>query len=59
WFYLNTELNVATPTKRIQNGVETDIPGSYLGDAFKEYGHTTFSFYISMPLAFFKKKIGW
>ena len=59
WFYINTELNVATPTKRIQNGVETDIPGSYLGDAFKEYGYTTFSLYISMPLAFFKKKIGW
>ena len=59
WFYLNTELNVSTPTKRIQNGAETDIPGSYLDGTLKKYSYTTFSLYISMPLAFFKKKIGW
>ena len=59
WFYLNLEFSVISMNKRTQSGNEYSIPSSTNFQTYTSYTFNTFLASISMPLAFFRKKVGW
>ena len=59
WFYLNLEFSVISMNKRTQSGSEYSIPSNANFQTYTSYTFNTFLVSISMPLNFFKKKVGW
>ena len=59
WFYLNLEFSLISMNKRAQGGSEVIIPSSQNFETYNSFEFKTLLLSISMPLTFFKTKMGW
>jgi hypothetical protein len=59
WLYVNIEYSLVNMQKRTQSGKEVSIPYDKDFEAYKLYQFHSLLVGLSIPMSFFKKKIGW